>query len=76
MTETNKTDESNTYIGHSAGKEDASKLTAKEAEIIFNQFSSLQIQTSADDFLEAATVIDSIKRKMKMQIEKGEGVKV
>ena len=49
--------------------ETESKLTAKEAEIIFNQFSSLQLSTSTEDFLEAATLIDSIKRKMKLQME-------
>ena len=64
-----KTNESNTYIGYSAGKEDVSKLTKKEAEIVLQQFSSLQIPTNADDFLEAATLIDSIKRKMKLQIK-------
>ena len=47
----------------------SSELNKKEAEIVLQQFSSLQIPTNADDFLEAATLIDSIKRKMKLQIK-------
>ena len=47
----------------------SSELTKKEAEIVLQQFSSLQLSTSTEDFLEAATLIDSIKRKMKLQIK-------
>ena len=47
----------------------AKKLTKEEAQAILEVFSALTLPTSDDDFLKKATVIDAVKRKMKLQIE-------